>query len=540
MIIRSLTSGVGGLKAGNGVRVQKRRTEDDLPLRFVFIGCAALLGILTTYLAVSLLPEMGFGRALLAGVIGALLVLLFGFLFVTVSSRLTGEIGSSSNPISGMTVATLLMTCLIFLAFGMTTGPDAILALMIGGVVCIAASNGGTTSQDLKTGFLVGATPRLQQWAIIIGALTSAVVIGFTLLLFNAAGNVYSQRDLPEVNLKDRLPALKDTETVKGEKLHIWHPSKKDQDELHVKSGEFLVDDAGQVVYFVDPTITGEIKQRDVFQLVTLPKEGPNGPGPEEAAKLAETVRLRDENGVMQTYRVWKDQTGGEYLVDAAGQPRYTVTHEKVGMKFEAPKTQVMAIIINGLLQNSLSWTLVLIGACIAVTLELCGVSSLAFAVGVYIPMQYSTPIFLGGLVRWGVDRWTTRRERQAIVDAPDAESRARAEVAAITKTETSPGVLLASGLIAGGSLAGVLNAFLNIDVFEAVQKAMDFSGRLKGTLFDTDNDAFFGVRPVASTLALLMFGILIAVLILVGIGKLLRPAPGEDDNGPRPPPNGA
>ena len=136
---------------------------------------------------------------------GSLLVLLFGFLFVTVSSRLTGEIGSSSNPISGMTVATLLMTCLIFLALGRTSPQDAVLALSIGGVVCIAASNGGTTSQDLKTGYLVGGTPRWQQWAIIAGALTSAVVIGFTLLLFNSAGNVYSRRDLPDVNLKDRL-----------------------------------------------------------------------------------------------------------------------------------------------------------------------------------------------------------------------------------------------------------------------------------------------------------------------------------------------
>ena len=125
-------------------------------------------------------------------ILGAFLVLLFGFLFVTVSSRLTGEIGSSSNPISGMTVATLLMTCLIFLAVGRTSPQDAVLALSIGGVVCIAASNGGTTSQDLKTGFLVGGTPRWQQWAIIVGALTSALVIGFTLLLFNSAGNVYS------------------------------------------------------------------------------------------------------------------------------------------------------------------------------------------------------------------------------------------------------------------------------------------------------------------------------------------------------------
>ena len=114
--------------------------------------------------------------------LGALLIVVFGFLFVTVSSRLTGEIGSSSNPISGMTVATLLLTCLIFLAIGWTGGAYYVTALSVGGIVCIAASNGGTTSQDLKTGFLVGATPRLQQIAILVGALLSALVLGPILL----------------------------------------------------------------------------------------------------------------------------------------------------------------------------------------------------------------------------------------------------------------------------------------------------------------------------------------------------------------------
>jgi hypothetical protein len=211
-------------------------------------------------------------------------------------------------------------------------------------------------------------------------------------------------------------------------------------------------------------------------------------------------------------------------------------------MKFAAPKTQVMAIIINGLLQNSLSWTLVLIGACIAVTLELCGISSLAFAVGVYIPMQYSTPIFLGGLVRWGVDWWTTREERRAAAEATDSESRAQAEVAAITKTETSSGVLLASGLIAGGSLAGVLNAFLNIDVFEYVKKALDFGGRLNGTAFDPAEETYFPLKEWASKdwsspLALVVFGALVGVLVAAGVGLIFRPK--ANGNGPAPPPNG-
>ena len=123
--------------------------------------------------------------------LGAALIVLFGFLFVTVSSRLTGEIGSSSNPISGMTVATLLLTCLAFLAAGWTGAGYYVTALSVGGIVCVAASNGGATSQDLKTGFLLGATPRLQQIAIMIGATLSAVALGPVLLMLNDNATVY-------------------------------------------------------------------------------------------------------------------------------------------------------------------------------------------------------------------------------------------------------------------------------------------------------------------------------------------------------------
>src|SRR4029077_7333554 len=116
--------------------------------------------------------------------------------------------------------------------------------------------------------------------------------------------------------------------------------------------------------------------------------------------------------------------------------------------EFEAPKTQVMALIINSVLGGKLNWTLLVIGAMIAVTLELCGISSLAFAVGVYVPIQYSVPIFLGGLVRWALDAWMSRSTAPAPTgdSALDAEARAQAEVEAIAKTESSPGVLMASG----------------------------------------------------------------------------------------------
>src|SRR5207248_75448 len=151
----------GGLKgvgvAGGGHR---RRTDDDMPLSVVFFGSLGLIVLLAVFLATEV--------SVIAAVAGALLVVLFGFLFVTVSARLTGEIGSSSNPISGMTTATLMLTCLIFLALGWQSSADRLLALSIAAVVCIASSNGGTTAQSLKSGFLVGGTPKYMQYAILI------------------------------------------------------------------------------------------------------------------------------------------------------------------------------------------------------------------------------------------------------------------------------------------------------------------------------------------------------------------------------------
>ena len=144
----------------------------------VFLGS---LGLVLVIAASYLIPTSFMGR-----LVGGVMVVLFGFLFVTVSSRITGVIGSSSNPISGMTIATLLLVCLIFVVLGWVGPEYRLAALSIAGVVCIASSNGGTTSQDLKTGFLVGATPWKQQVAILVGALTSALVMGGTLHALNS------------------------------------------------------------------------------------------------------------------------------------------------------------------------------------------------------------------------------------------------------------------------------------------------------------------------------------------------------------------
>jgi putative OPT family oligopeptide transporter len=410
VIVAALVAGLKDMLAMFGAKTGQNqaavpRTERDLSMGVVLFGSL----ILVVLMAMS--PKLGFGLSLdwhraLPSLLGAILVVLFGFLFVTVSSRLTGEIGSSSNPISGMTVATLLLTCLIFLMLGKTSKADTLTALTIAGVVCIAASNGGTTAQDLKTGFLVGATPKLQQYGILIGAVTSALVIGATVKLVNDAGTHYTKSAdylPPYVVPPEQLSAL-------TERQHVGRPYAKDdtteyrvlnvaQGELTfevrgqryaVNQGKYLVDDTGKIRYREDPAINGLLDYDDL-----------------EREKLAR------------------------------GEPALKV------QRYDAPKTKLMALIIDGILNQKLPWSLVLIGALIAVSLELCTVPSLPFAVGIYLPLQTSFPIFCGGVMRWIVD----------LVHPPKAD-----------ESESSPGVLLCSGYIAGGSLIGVLAAFLNFN----------------------------------------------------------------------------
>jgi uncharacterized oligopeptide transporter (OPT) family protein len=131
------------------------------------------------------LPIPGAETGVVSNLLSSLLVVIFGFLFVTVSSRIVGLIGSSANPVSGMTIATLMATCALFLIAGWTGGAYSALAITIGGVVCVAAANAGATSQDLKTGFLVGATPWKQQVGLMVGVMASVFVIGLTLIMMN-------------------------------------------------------------------------------------------------------------------------------------------------------------------------------------------------------------------------------------------------------------------------------------------------------------------------------------------------------------------
>ncbi|HEY4218177.1 MAG TPA: oligopeptide transporter, OPT family [Gemmatimonadaceae bacterium] len=368
---------VAGLKDVRGTTDADatRRTERDMPMIVVIAG-AVLCG-----LAMVLLPQIHIN------VVGAVLALCFAFLFVTVSSRITGQIGSSSNPVSGMTVATLLLTSLMFLAVGWVGIQYRVLALTIGGVVCVAASTAGATSQDLKTGFLVGATPARQQLGLLFGVTASALLVGGIIFFLNEAKQTIVVRNYPGVvvsNVESGAYALSQgrlvsanasTNGTTGARYHIGHLFETTGG---APAGKYLVDDAGVIRYLVDPGLGG--------------RERINYDGRE---------------------------------ID----------------KLESPKSQIMALVVDGILTRKLPWGLVLIGAFLAVGIELLGVPSLPVAVGVYLPISTSATMFIGGLLRWFVDRRLSVEEREG----PQADS--------------GPGVLLASGLIAGGAITGVVLA---------------------------------------------------------------------------------
>jgi uncharacterized oligopeptide transporter (OPT) family protein len=171
------------------------RVERDLPMITVVFGSLLIIAMMWGLLTFK--PIAGAETGLFANLVAGIFVVVFGFLFVTVSSRICGLIGTSANPVSGMTIATLMATCATFLVMGWTAGAYGALAITIGGVVCIASANAGATSQDLKTGFLVGATPRSQQIGLMIGVLASAFAIGGTLMLMNRGLAQYKDMQLP-------------------------------------------------------------------------------------------------------------------------------------------------------------------------------------------------------------------------------------------------------------------------------------------------------------------------------------------------------
>jgi putative OPT family oligopeptide transporter len=426
LIVSSVAGSLRDLRKGKESNGGVARTDRDLPMPFVLFGT---LGLVIAVAASHLIPTVWAGR-----LAGALLIVLFGFVFVTVSSRITGVIGSSSNPISGMTIATLLLTCLIFVLLGWIGPEYRMTALSIAGIVCIASSNGGTTSQDLKTGFLVGATPWKQQVSILVGALISALFMGGTLLLLNWAYTTVS--DDPKELPTQKAPAAELGETEIGPDGQSYRAWWVVNPQPGVLPGMYLVDDSGQAKYLKDFGIGG--------RLTKMPSGTPI-------------------------------------------------------QKFNPPQPRLFATLIEGIMAQRLPWGLVILGAVLAVVMQLAGVSALAFAVGVYLPLATTLPIFVGGALRGLVDR---------------------ARKLTPEESETSPGTLMSTGLIAGGSLAGIIIALLV--VFEKLGKAIDFS-----------IPATAGGEPGYRIPAIWAFSAMAAALLAVAmLGK--RPvggAPGKPDD---------
>ena len=194
-IFAALTAGMKDVRARQASLSAASRTERDLSMRVVVVGSLVIIAMMWALLKFKPIPGAQTGA--FANLIAAVFVVVFGFLFVTVASRISGLIGNSSNPVSGMTIATLMATCAMFLVAGWTASAYAVLALTIGGVVCIASAIAGATSQDLKTGYLVGATPVWQQIGLVIGVMVSSIFIGLTLILMNIGLAQYRPMQLP-------------------------------------------------------------------------------------------------------------------------------------------------------------------------------------------------------------------------------------------------------------------------------------------------------------------------------------------------------
>jgi len=334
--------GVGGDKSERSTL----RTEDDLPLS-VTIGGSVLL-IIMMWVFLTFKPVPGAQTSLLANIVASIFVVVFGFLFVTVSSRITGLIGSSANPVSGMTIATLMATSAIFLALGWTAPAFGALVLTIGGVVCIASANAGDTSQDLKTGFLLGATPKAQQIALLIGVTISTFAVGYTLTGMN-----------------------------KG--LEEFRPLTKQVDINHLPPGVTVEETNGRKNFDRD-----RFSYRDAKgQTVTL-----NGGG------------FYVLNAINSS-----DIASGKYLYNpTTGQIEVQWIQGIGSEKAPAPQAQLMSTVINGILTRKLPWGLVMLGVFLVIVVELLGIRSLAFAVGAYISIGTTLAIFAGGVVRWLVE----------------------------------------------------------------------------------------------------------------------------------------
>ncbi|HET6220077.1 MAG TPA: oligopeptide transporter, OPT family [Acidobacteriaceae bacterium] len=353
-IFSALRGAVGNLRASGGVKGAPLRTDDDLPFSVVVGGSLVLIFMMWIFLTFK--PVPGAQVSGLANFAAALLVAFFGFLFVTVSSRICGLIGSSSNPVSGMTIATLMATSAIFLVKGWTAPAFGALAITIGGVVCIAAANAGDTSQDLKTGFLIGATPRKQQIALVIGACVSTLAIGATLQLMNQGLAEFRQ-------------------TMRPWDISAVH-SGVQVEEQHFHQAQIRVMSAGKLV---------DTRPGNGYVLLNALN----------SAELAD----------------------GKYLYNPQTQQIEVQWIQGIGSeKAAAPQARLMATVVNGILGRKLPWGLVLLGVFLVIAVEILGIRSLSFAVGAYLSIATTLAIFAGGVVRWMIDRAVEKTESESEV----------------------------------------------------------------------------------------------------------------------------
>ena len=322
------------------------RTDDDLPM-WVTVGGSVLL-IIMMWGFLTFKPVPGAQTSLFANIVASVFVVVFGFLFVTASSRITGLIGSSANPVSGMTIATLMATSAIFLALGWTAPAFGALVLTIGGVVCIASSNAGDTSQDLKTGYLIGATPKWQQAALLIGVTVSTFAVGYTLTGMNKGLEEF--RPLVRQIDLNRLPPGVTVEETNGQRGFT-----RDRFSYRDAQGQ-MVTLPGHDYYVLNAINSSEIASG---KYLYSPKSG-------------------------QIEVQWIQGIGSE--------------------RAPAPQAQLMSTVINGILTRKLPWGLVMLGVFLVIVVELLGIRSLAFAVGAYISIGTTLAIFAGGVVRWLVE----------------------------------------------------------------------------------------------------------------------------------------
>ena len=342
-IVSALRSGFKNMGKGKAEAANTIRTERDLSMGFAVFGCIALVVIMFFFLWMKPVPgaQLGFVQNLAA----SLLIIFFGFLFVTVSSRIVGLIGSSANPISGMTIATLMATSAIFLVAGWTAPAFGALAITVGGVVCIASAEAGDTSQDLKTGFLLGATPIKQRIAFFLGIICSTVAIGGTLFAMN--------RGLEEFRTAP----------------HPWSIEASHPGVQILKESPSLVDQ------FPVKAADGSRTTHNKSEYILLSAIG--------SSELADGKYLYSP-ATHQIEVQWIPGIGSEQVA--------------------APQARLMATVINGILTRKLPWGLVLLGVSIVIVVELLGIRSLTFAVGAYLSIGTTLAIFTGGVIRWLVD----------------------------------------------------------------------------------------------------------------------------------------